>query len=298
MIGKWLLFVQMHWLALAQLPLAALISLDTLRNILGTLGYPAVALFIMIESAGIPFPGETMLLLAAFYAAIDHTLQIPIVIACAALGAIIGDNIGYLVGKTGGYALVRRFGHYVFIKEKHLQTAENFFIKHGNKTVFFGRFVAVLRAWAAFLAGVNHMPWSTFLLYNAAGGVLWATIFGCLGFYAGHVLHENFDAVERLARTVSWTGAALIIAAVLIVFILFYLRRRHLHQEDARQKEQDTALENAPPASIVLPETPEQLPEAKESRDSSIPLPASDSQQEPGNPPEEAAPRASSPEKA
>src|SRR6516162_7772586 len=94
----------LRWKALTLFsqPLAALISLATLQNALSTLGYPAVALFIMIESAGIPFPGETMLLLASFYAAVDQKLQIPLVIACAALGAIIGDNIGYTVGKTGG----------------------------------------------------------------------------------------------------------------------------------------------------------------------------------------------------
>src|SRR5436853_5692766 len=97
----------LHWYGE---PLAALISLDTLQNALNILGYPAVTLFVMIESSGIPFPGETMLLLASFYAAIDNHLQIPIVIACAAAGAIIGDNLGYYAGRTGGRALVERFG--------------------------------------------------------------------------------------------------------------------------------------------------------------------------------------------
>jgi membrane protein DedA with SNARE-associated domain len=95
MSGHWLPIAHLHLQALYHLPLAGLVSLDTLRNALGTLGYPAVALFIMIESSGIPFPGETMLLLASFYAAVDHQLQIPLVIACASLGAIIGDNLGY-----------------------------------------------------------------------------------------------------------------------------------------------------------------------------------------------------------
>ncbi|HYT37850.1 MAG TPA: DedA family protein, partial [Ktedonobacteraceae bacterium] len=133
-------------------PLAALISLATLQNALNNFGYAAVALFIMIESSGIPFPGETMLLLASFYAAVSHQLQIPVVIACAAFGAIIGDNIGYLIGRTGGRAFIVRYGKYVFIKPEHLALAEAYFAKHGNKTVFFGRFIALLRAWAAFLA--------------------------------------------------------------------------------------------------------------------------------------------------
>src|SRR5216684_1225566 len=224
---RWLPILHMRPLTWVGEPLAALISLQTLLNALNVLGYPAVIIFVMIESSGIPFPGETMLLLAAFYAAVSQQLQIPIVIACAALGAIIGDNIGYYIGRTGGRALVTRYGKYVRIKPEHLDRAEKFFAKHGNKTVFFGRFIAVLRAWAAFLAGVNHMPWGTFLFYNAAGGIVWSIIYGCLGFYAGRLFHENFGAVEKLARTVGWIGTALIIVAVIIVFILFRLRRKH-----------------------------------------------------------------------
>ncbi len=286
MSGKWLAFLQhIQWLSLSDLSLAALISLDTLRNILGTLGYPAVALFIMIESAGIPFPGETMLLLASFYAAVDHTLQIPIVIACAALGAIIGDNIGYLVGRTGGYALVRRFGRYLFLKESHLQKAQQFFAKHGNKTVFLGRFVAVLRAWAAFLAGVNQMRWGTFLLYNAAGGILWAIIFGCLGFFSGRFFHDNFGAVEHLAKTISWTGAAVIVVAVLLVFIVFRLRRRRQHE-----KEQSSEASGQPVQALA-----EQTP-ASEQSGQNAPLPAGSQAQAADSSSEAQEDKASSPE--
>jgi len=250
MLGRWLPFLHVRLLALQHLPLAALISLDTLRSALSTLGYPAVALFIMIESSGIPFPGETMLLLASFYAAVDQHLQIPLVIVCAALGAIVGDNIGYTVGRTGGYALVRRFGRFVFLKEEHLERAERFFAKHGDKTVFFGRFVAVLRAWAAFLAGVNRMPWPAFLIYNAAGGILWATIYGCLGFFAGRIFHDNFDAVERLARTISWAGAGLIVAAVIVAYIVFRVRRkRKALAKAALETAKPEAAENAQPAT-------------------------------------------------
>jgi membrane protein DedA with SNARE-associated domain len=148
-----------------------------------------------------------------------------LVIACAAFGAIIGDNIGYLIGRTGGRAFVLRFGKYVFIKPEHLARAEVYFAKHGDKTVFFGRFIAVLRAWAAFLAGVNHMHWRTFLIYNAAGGIVWATIFGTLGYVAGRFFHDNFAQVERLATTLGWLGTGLIIFAVLVVLIVFRMRR-------------------------------------------------------------------------
>ena len=218
-------------------PLAALISLATLQNALDNFGYAAVALFIMIESSGIPFPGETMLLLASFYAAVSHQLQIPLVIACAAFGAIIGDNIGYLVGRTGGRSILVRYGRYVFIKPEHLARAETYFAKHGNKTVFFGRFIALLRAWAAFLAGINHMNWRTFLFYNAAGGILWATIYGTLGYIAGRFFHDNFASVERLATTLGWLGTAFIVVAVLIVLFVFRVRRKKLAQAIAQAKE-------------------------------------------------------------
>ena len=270
MVGKWLAFLHTRLLALHPLPLAFLISLDTLRHLLATIGYPAVALFIMIESAGIPFPGETMLLLAAFYAAVDHTLQIPLVIACAASGAIIGDNIGFLVGRTGGYALVERFGHYVFLKPDHLQKAQRFFAKHGNKTVFLGRFVAILRAWAAFLAGVNRMSWPTFLTYNAAGGIIWAIVYGCLGFFAGRVFHNNFGAVENLAKTLSWTGTALIAAVVIIAYILFRLRRKRQNEqradEEASSALEATSLEASgkQTSSNLLAEAPLQQPGREE----------------------------------
>jgi membrane protein DedA with SNARE-associated domain len=235
--------------------LAALISLQTLQEALHIWGYPAVTLFVMVESSGIPFPGETMLLLASFAAAIDQRLQIPLVIACAALGAILGDNIGYAVGRRGGRPLVERFGRYVLLKPEHLDRAEQFFARHGDKTVFFGRFIAVLRAWAAFLAGVNRMPWRTFLVYNAAGGIVWATIFGLLGYFAGRVFHDNFARVEQLARTISWTGALLLVLAVVLAFVVFRLRRARLMRRKAleaiRITRQETSVEGVPAVPTV-----------------------------------------------
>lgn len=217
------------------LSLAALISLQVLQNALNTFGYVAVAFFVMIESSGIPFPGETMLLLASFYVAATTSthLSLPFIIASAALGAIVGDNIGYTVGRTGGRAIVQRYGHYVGLKPEKLKHADKFFERHGNKTVFFGRFIAVLRAWAAFLAGVNHMRWSTFLLYNAAGGILWATIFGTLGYYAGRLFHNNFGKVQQFAGTISLAIGAVIIVVVLVIVVVMVLRRKAAHQHSS-----------------------------------------------------------------
>lgn len=226
---RWLPIFHMRTLNWSGDPIAALISLDALRNALNVLGYPAVTLFIMIESSGIPFPGETMLLLASFYAGVDQQLQIPIVIVCAALGAIMGDNIGYLIGRTGGHALVQRYGRYIFLKPQHLDRAEKFFARHGDKTVFFGRFISVLRAWSAFLAGVNHMPWRSFLFFNAAGGIVWAIVYGLLGYFAGRYFKDNFTQVETIARTLGWVGAAAVALGIILAIIIYRLRRRHNH---------------------------------------------------------------------
>ena len=237
---RWLPILRVRMLKWHTDPLSALISLQILQDALRMWGYLAVTFFIMIESSGIPFPGETMLLLASFSAAtIVPQLQIGLIIAFAALGAIIGDNIGYYIGRTGGRTLVERYGRHVFLKPQHLKRAEQFFEKHGNKTVFFGRFTAVLRAWAAFLAGVNSMNWRTFLLYNAAGGILWAIIFGTIGFVAGRVFHDQFAQVEQIARDISWIGAVVIVAVVVGTFLLIRFRRAgHSHAESTSDEDQ------------------------------------------------------------
>lgn len=219
-------------------PLATMLAsfdiLQFLQNALSTVGYPAVLLFVMIESTGIPFPGETMLLLASFYAAVNGSLQIPLVIAFAALGAIAGDNIGYYIGHTGGKALVKRYGRYVFIKPEQLARAEQFFTKHGDKTIFFGRFIAILRAWAAFLAGVNHMHWRTFFIYNAAGGIVWATLFGCIGYFAGRAL-GNFTQVEHLASNITWILSGILLVIIAVILFVYFTRKNKKTPRNPKQ---------------------------------------------------------------
>src|SRR5213592_4404217 len=166
------------------------VATTTLQHYLATYGYLAVFIFVAIESAGIPFPGETMLLIAAIYAGRTHHLSLPLVIVAAASGAILGDNIGFWIGREGGYRLLRRYGRYIRLDERKLKLGQYLFIKHGGKVVFFGRFVAVLRAWAAFLAGTNRMPWPRFLIFNAAGGIVWATLFGLGGYFLGDNIHR------------------------------------------------------------------------------------------------------------
>ncbi|GHO84852.1 DedA family protein [Dictyobacter formicarum] len=231
---KLLFLISTYLFSKSTITLASFDILQLLQNFLHTLGYPAVVLFVMIESSGIPLPGETMLLLASFYAAVYHDLSLPIVIACAATGAILGDNIGYGVGRTGGKAFVERYGHYLFLRPEKLRRAEQFFSKHGDKTVFFGRFVAILRAFAAFLAGVNKMRWPTFLVYNAAGGIIWAITYGLIGYYAGRIFHDNFGQVERLAGRISWILAAVIIIGAIIAFIIYKKRKNNEQQSNSQ----------------------------------------------------------------
>ncbi len=193
-------------------------SSHTLQTILSSWGYAAVLGFVGIESSGIPFPGETMLVAAAVYAGTGH-LNIVFVIVAGAAGAILGDNLGYAVGRTGGRALVERYGKYIRVDTSKLATAERFFAKHGDKTVFFGRFVAVLRAWAAFLAGLNRMHWIKFGAFNAAGGIVWATLYGLLGFELG----KNLALLHKVEQTL---GVAGVVAAVVVVVAAFILHRR------------------------------------------------------------------------
>jgi membrane protein DedA with SNARE-associated domain len=154
--------------------------LPFLQHLLASYGYLAVTLGVLVESLGVPFPGEILLLLGAAYAGAGN-LNVWGVIGAAALGAIVGDTIGYQLGKHGGRALLDRYGTVLHLNPRHLERAEAFFARYGDQTVFFGRFIALLRTFSVFLAGVNRMPYRRFVLYNAAGGILWAITFGLLG---------------------------------------------------------------------------------------------------------------------
>lgn len=192
-----------------------------------TYSYWAVLLFVAIESTGIPFPGETMLIIAAVYAGRTHHLSLPLVIASAAAGAILGDNLGFWVGREGGYRLLRRYGHYIRLDERKLKLGQYLFQKHGGKVVFFGRFVAVLRAWAAFLAGTNRMRWPGFLFYNALGGIVWATVYGTGSYLLGNNIN-NFTGPVGIAF--------IVLAALLLIAGFVFLRRNERRLEDEAEK--------------------------------------------------------------
>jgi membrane-associated protein len=135
-------------------------------------GYPALVLLVMAESSGVPLPGETALITGAVLAS-QHRLQIALVIAFAAAAAILGDNAGYLIGRKGGRWLLLRPGPFAGRRARVLEVGEPFFARHGSKAVFLGRWILGLRTWASWLAGASHMPWRSFALWNAAGGISW-----------------------------------------------------------------------------------------------------------------------------
>ncbi len=198
-----------------------------LQRLLATYGYWAVFLFVGIESIGIPFPGETMLIVAAIFAGKTHQLSIVLVIVAAACGAIVGDNIGFWIGREGGYLVLRRYGKYIGFNERKLKVGIYLFRRHGGKVVFFGRFVAVLRAWAAFLAGVNRMLWGRFLLFNALGGIVWATIYGLGGYFLGENIHRLVGPVGTVT---------IVLAVIIIIASLVFVWRNERQLEERAEK--------------------------------------------------------------
>jgi membrane protein DedA with SNARE-associated domain len=194
----------------------------TLGHLLTTYGYVFLFLVIGIESFGVPLPGETALVTAAAYAALGR-LHIVGVIAAAAAGAIVGDNAGYWLGREGGVALIHRFGKRVGLDDAKLARAHAFFERYGARTVFIGRFIALLRSWAAVLAGVACMPYRVFTLYNALGGIAWATLFGTLGYLFGRKL----PTLERYIGQVSFALVLFaLIGAVAILGVRWYRDNR------------------------------------------------------------------------
>lgn len=199
------------------------------QDLLSTYGYWLVAAVICLESMGVPLPGESMVLAAAALAGSGGGLDISLVIASAAGGAIVGDNIGYWIGHTFGHRLLLRYGRYVAMTEGRIRLGQYLFLRYGSWVVFFSRFVAVVRTVAALLAGTNYMPWGRFLIANVAGGVVWATGYGLAAYWVGKKISDFAGPV----------GIAFAVIAVIVVITLTVLLRRH---EAELQKKAKQAL--------------------------------------------------------
>jgi membrane-associated protein len=182
-------------------------------------GYAAVFALIAIETMGIPVPGETALIAAALLAR-NGNIDIVLVVVLASAAAILGDNVGFAIGRTGGRRLLLRPGPFLDQRRRVIELGEPFFAKHGPKAVFLGRWVSGLRIASAWLAGINGMSWPVFLVWNALGGVLWAAAVG-FGVYAlGGVAEEIFTVAGPIA-------AAVFIALVVVALVVRHRRSRH-----------------------------------------------------------------------
>jgi membrane protein DedA with SNARE-associated domain len=190
------------------------IDSDSVQHLITSYGYAAVFFVVMLESAGIPMPGETILISAAALAGTKHALDIRWVIAAAAGGAILGDNIGFWVGREFGEPLLEKWGDLVGLDARKRMLGRYLFARYGGSIVFFGRFIALLRAFAAVLAGANGLaPWR-FFSFNAAGGIVWATVFGLGGYLLGASIH-------RIAGPVGWVMLIVALMAGVVVWRYF-----------------------------------------------------------------------------
>lgn len=196
-------------------------STSHIVHIIATHGILAIGVIIALESMGLPLPGESVLALGALYAA-HHNQSVAAVVASAAAGAIIGDNVGYLIGRELGYPLLRRYGGYIGMSPGKIKLGQYLFLRHGTKVVFLGRFVAVLRVLAAVLAGINRMEWPRFLVANAAGAVLWASLVGFGAYFFGR-------AVTHLTRPLAI--ALVVVGLAALVAVLLFVRAHEAELE-------------------------------------------------------------------
>jgi len=190
---------------------------EVLRNHFTTHGYWTLAITLLLENAGVPLPGETMLLFASFLAFEHHELNLGLIILVGTSACTVGDNLGYWIGRDLGRRILRRYRRYLLLTESRLQLGQYLFVRHGGKVVFFARFFAVLRTLGAFLAGVNHMRWPRFVVFNGLGGTAWATTFGVGAYILG-------DRIQNVLGPLGILSLALVV--LLGAAVLITLRRR------------------------------------------------------------------------
>jgi membrane protein DedA with SNARE-associated domain len=188
--------------------------------------YLALFAVVAAESSGLPVPGETSLIAAAILASQHEGLSIEIVIAVAALGAIVGDNIGYVLGRRAGRHLLTRRGRWLERRHRFLVQGEAFFEKHGSRAVFLARWLPGLRVVGSWLAGANHMRWRTFLLWNALGGIAWATSIGLAAYLLGNV-------AVTIIRDFGLAGLAVVVLGVVVAFAVHRRRARRRRAAEA-----------------------------------------------------------------
>ena len=191
-------------------------TMEQILSLIGQYGYLFIFFGVMLESVGVPLPGETILIAAGLLVH-QGTLNPSETIAFGVLGTIVGNQIGYWAGRQGGRPFVLRWGRYVGVTHERLLRAEGFFARHGGKAVFLARFVPGLRAFGALVAGISRMPWWTFLFYNVLAGVVWATA----SILVGYLFSGSLNLLE------DWMGlATVLLVLVLVLTLAFYLTYR------------------------------------------------------------------------
>jgi membrane protein DedA with SNARE-associated domain len=196
-----------------------------LMRLLHLYTYPVLFLLVMIESLGIPLPGEIALVTAAAYAS-HGQISIYVVVALAAIAAVVGGILGYWIGVKGGLPLIARYGGYVGVRKSHIDKAHAFFERNGGKTILFGRFIAILRTWAALIAGAACMSFTKFVTFTTMSSVVWAIVFGFLGYYFGRDLPLLEEYISR------FSFAVLAIGALGVVFYVVYRRQKGKSEVD------------------------------------------------------------------
>lgn len=200
------------------------LSLEVIEEIAQQYGYWAVFLGILLENVGLPIPGETVTLAGGFLAGSDQ-LNYWIVLGDAILGATIGGNIGYWIGRYGGWSLMLNLGRLFRIQEKQLVSLRDQFSENAAKAVFLGRFIALLRVFASPLAGIAEMPYLKFMIYNTAGAAAWATVMVTLSYFAGQVV--------PLEKLVGWASQFAIVTLLIVaawIVVPFWLESRKARQ--------------------------------------------------------------------
>src|SRR6059058_1987124 len=198
-------------------------SLQLIEHYMLIYGYWAVFFGVMLENAGVPVPGETILLVAGYFASTGE-FHLWLVMLIAATGAVVGDNIGFAIGHHYGRGVLLRVGRFVFLTPKRFEHMENYFKRHGNKTILVARFITGLRVFAALLAGASKMPWRIFFVYNVAGAILWSVVITTLGYLFG-------QSLPLLIKWVGRSGTIILIAAVVISLVVWKIRR-HKKRDD------------------------------------------------------------------
>ena len=190
---------------------------EILRGCVVQYGYWTVAVILLLENAGVPLPGETILLAAAFLAYSEHHLRLPWIIVVGTCAATFGDNLGYAIGHYGGRPLLDRYRRFFHVSPHHLDRGERLFARYGAPTILFARFVFGMRVIAGPLAGVLRMPWKTFAVFNAIGAALWVTAIATVGYFSG----------RHWQTLVTWFKRADIAIVAAVVAIILFLVWRH-----------------------------------------------------------------------